>query len=273
MSSFDDIAAAGRRIAEGQVVAVDNDAVWALWGDAAADEFVDQVQAIKSREPERRFGLTLPFSHVASYADYDRIHPGLHPLFTYPEDMTALLGGLAFLKLPADEAKLHGSSFSDVVVSYDRLGKPVLQNYDPTGKRNIELLVAEAIAAGANLPAATSMNASGEKEIVDHDRAAAFIGTYGLKAYIDSRAARLGTGSYAILDITPCGFELVREGNISVDIIRRLLDGYPFVIAADCKKAKGEPLGGFSGYYGKDLRSAIVAARQWNAIPSSSAHN
>lgn len=259
------IKAAAQHIASGEVVAIDNDSVWALWGNAADSRYVDTVRRIKGRDPNSRFGLTLPFQAVTQYANLDLIHPKLRALFEKPDTLTGLLGSLAFVRFPVRPDLIAGSLLESTVLSQDTQGRPLLQNYDPAGKKNVQMMVEEAMSLGVQLPAASSMNVSGNAEIMEMADAAEFVRDHALNnAYHDSNASRLGTGSYLILEATASGFCMLREGNISNDIVRRLLDGLPFDISPLCKRALGRPMTGLEGYVGADLRKAIIEARHWD---------
>lgn len=268
LSNRHDIAGAAQRIAEGKVVAVDNDSVWALWGDAGNPHFVQQVRTMKNRNPESRFGMTLPFEAVAGYVDLDRVHPGLHQYFHNPVLLTDLVGSLAFVRFPVSRREIARSTLNDAVISYDRFDEPVIQNYDPTGKANVQLLIAEALGQGAILPAASSMNCSGEAEIMTTEKAHTFIKKHSIKdAIADSRASRVGSGSFAILDVNHTGIQLVREGNVSAGLMGRILQGLPYSPSSTCRASAGQPLDGFADLNGPGLRQAIIEARGWHILP------
>jgi tRNA A37 threonylcarbamoyladenosine synthetase subunit TsaC/SUA5/YrdC len=267
LSNTHHIYAAAEHIALGEVVATDNGTVWALWGDAAHHKFVEGVHRIKGRDPQSRFGLTLPFSIVFQYADLSRINPELHFLFENPDKLTDLLGGCAFVRFPVSPAAAENSPLVDEVLSHDKYGLPILQNYDPSGKANTELLVISALEQGARLPAASSMNTSGNPEITTVEGAVEFVRDHSLShAYIDTGAVRLGTGSYFIVEADERGFTLRREGNISNDMVERLLVDLPFTISPDCKRAAGQPMDGLSEYRGSELRQAIIETRGWDKL-------
>lgn len=258
---------AALRIATGNVLAVDNDSVWALWGDAANEKFVTDIQRIKGRDPNSRFGVTLPFEAVAAYADMDRIHPDLQKLFATPQKLTDLVGSLAFVRFPVSQHAIEGSPFGETVISHDVHQLPILQNYDPTGKLNIELLVQNAITHGATLPAATSMNNSGQGEIMTLPEAGEFIHEHMLShVLVDSQASRAGIGSYAILEVSSGGIQLIREGNISAGLTERLLHGLPYSVSPACKKSIGDPMDRFKHYRGADVRAAVIEAREWDKL-------
>lgn len=262
LSNHKHIEHAALQIAKGKVVAIDNYSVWGLWGDASNELFLHEIKKIKSRDSRRPFALTLPFNDIVQYADLSHMHPGLHHLFTSQDTLKNLLGGIAFVRFPIMESSIDDFPFNKKVLSYENSTTPYLQNYDPSGRCDLELLIKKARALGAILPVASSMNISGEHEITSAEDATEFIAKNNIStALYDTNAQRAGYGSYTILKLNKQGFNLHREGNVSNDIISRILHEYPFDVSEDCKRSCGKPFDGFHDLKGAMLRTAILESR------------
>lgn len=242
-SAITDLEKAVALMKEGVPLAIDNDAVWGIWGDACNESFVETVLRIKNRPPDRTFGLTAPFETVLPMVDMGRLHPDARPLFADSSGLLIkeLLGAIVFVRFPGDYAKIKESGLPATVVSYeDQTNLPVLQTYDPVGKNNLHKLLELARKAGIIYPCASSLNCSGQKEIIDHDEALKFVERFDCDVAVmtDSAALHHCRGSYTIIEFNTIGIQVVRQGNIGKDIIERILSGYgPVYEAEQCKPA------------------------------------
>jgi hypothetical protein len=77
------------------------------------------------------------------------------------------------------------------------------------------------------LPAATSMNSSGEPELVEQEAALEFCRIHGVSIFLgDSESKRHVIGSFPIIQVDKLGIKLVREGHFPSIIFRHLLRGW-----------------------------------------------
>jgi|GEM_PF-3032650 len=237
-----DILSAGKLMAEGRAIAVDNSSVWAIWGDANDSNFIYEAQAAKQRDPNKTFGLTLSSAHFIEMIDKESLSPAVQELISDPNYFAELIGGFAFVRAPANILKLAEYSIPHSVVSIDFSNYDVkIQNFDPVFSPNmrqlIEVASQEKRTAGkpAFIPAVTSLNPSGTQELVCKEDASAFAIANGLPILNNANASRLSIGSFPILEI---GTDVVlkRRGNIADNLLEDMLYELPYRVDPDVIK-------------------------------------
>jgi tRNA A37 threonylcarbamoyladenosine synthetase subunit TsaC/SUA5/YrdC len=234
----EDLRVSAGLIAAGRALAVDNRGlVWAGWGDANNPKFIDEIRSIKKRDARSPFGLTLPSEFALQLVDMSRVSEHIMPLLE-PKTMTERFGGLLFMRLPADETKLSGLQIPEAVTSYNTLGEPVIQNYDPTGNTPIYDLLKAAYTIKAEetheylLPAVTSLNPSGVDEYMYAGQAIPFAREHNTPILRDPYLEReaKAKGSFAIIDLTDDYPRLARKGNLDDAILLDLFEGFDLQI-------------------------------------------
>ncbi|PLS81187.1 hypothetical protein CYG49_02540 [Candidatus Saccharibacteria bacterium] len=261
----------------GQALVVDNDCVWAVWGNPEDPRFLKEVERLKGRDPNRPYGLTISTAQFLELADLDRVDPSVRPLLEDAEELAARLGAMTFIRMPGKQTKIVEWGMPASLVSRDDKNYPVVQNYDSAGKADVAQLLELARqdgpgGKGIRFPAVTSLNRTAQSEIIEPEEAITFSREFSLPVIADEQAKRCGTGSYAIIEFNEQGMCLLREGNISNDLLRRLLHPYPLHISPEVKKAKGEPFDGsgipeLKGLVGAELRIALLHHFGWDRCP------
>jgi len=221
-----DSAARGRATelaVQGKPVGLYNVAVSAILGDGKNRAFVDAVATIKGeKRGQRPLAACLPTERFVEILDPEKISESLHAKFLDARDLAARTGSLCFFRAPITE--VAAETLPPSMVS--RLdGVPVIQNWDATGHQPTNLLLAQMRNAGIEYPAITSMNVSGQPEIVDQHEAIQFSQEHGLPIFLtDEKTNPHVVGSYTILELNQSGLKLLRAGNIPVDMLRIVLD-------------------------------------------------
>lgn len=265
-SKVPDIREAAWVMSAGEALAVDNDLVFALWGDGANPLFKGRVAAVKGSEANKPFGLTLPNSKFLEYVDPGRLSPDVIKLFEEPELLTNRSGALIFWRLPGrPEVE---DVLPQTLWSRDLDGLPIVQNWSPEGKSNITDMLAVATGLGIEHPAVTSLNTTKQPEIIDPDKARLFARQHGLGLVTDSRAKRLMGGSYPVVIGDKEGLHVVRgrSGAVGTLILSRLMAGYSLDWAESTDVSPGWDSPELEEWQGPDLRSALLSMLGWTAI-------
>lgn len=221
-----------------EAVVVDNDSVFAIVGDALTendcDPFAQAVAYIKeSSNLEKVFGSMLSTEEIVQLANPDLMSQETWEALKSSQDT---LSGLAFVRFPISREAV--ACLPSSVVSHDAsTGIFWMQNYDPEFKTTMKNLIDTARMQGLALPIITSLNRSGEKEIIDPFHANDHIRGMGLPVLHDSEASRLARGSYTIFEFGPAGIILRREGNINTEIFKSILAENSIVVPADVRRS------------------------------------
>jgi hypothetical protein len=108
----------------------------------------------------------------------------------------------------------------------------------PDGHPSISALVREFKEVSVNLPGASSMNVSGQPEIVDQEEALEFSRDHGIPYLLqDPNPSHKAEGSFPILNIGPDGVILLREGHFPGELFQDLL-GYGEIDLSHAKTAE-----------------------------------
>lgn len=262
-SSVESVSTAAELMTAGEAVAVDNDLVFAIWGDGASPRFKEQVAAVKGSEANKPFGLTIPNEKFLQYVDQGRLAPDIAGLFEDPERLTSLSGALLFWRLPGRKEIMN--YLPNTVWSLDQQGLPIVQNWSPEGKANIFGLLEKASELGVEHFAATSLNTTKEPEITDADKASAFARVHDLAILTDTAAKHVMSGSYPVVAGSTEGLHIVRGRPRAIGsiIISRLLDGYPLKWQESDNIQPGYDCPELKGTRGAEARLALLSILGW----------
>lgn len=211
-------------IKEGYCVGVFNRGVCALWGDGQNSNFYTQVLKIKGeKRGQKPLATTLRTKEFISFIDKTKVPVFLHEIILNPEKLVSRIGSLCFVRAPIKQNL--AKKFPSYLVSKTENETFEMQNWDAYGHdpthKFIELLRENNI----NLPAVTSMNLSGEPEIVDQKHGIEFAKKNRIKMFlIDEKDPGKIKGSFTILSITQDGLILTRDGNIPGHVFPHLLE-------------------------------------------------
>lgn len=211
-------------VKKGFPIGVYNRGVCAIWGDGRNKEFIKKVAEIKGEERNSRpLAATLSTQEIVSLMDTSKIPETLLPIFSKAEELTARLGSLCFIRFPIKESAIKGLPSS--IISYSADGTAILQNWDPDGHNVVHLLVQEMRKHLVLFPAVTSMNISGQPEIIDQDDGIKFSREHKIPLFLyDLRDKGAVKGSYTIFSLDSKGVKLVRDGNIPAHLFAHLLE-------------------------------------------------
>ena len=212
-----------RLMGAGQAIGSFMRGVCAILGDGGNPAYLDTVVRVKGeRRRTQPLAALLEAAVLVPLLDPAKIPADLHAIFLDPAELSARLGSLCFIRLPVTEAAAR--HLPPPLVSRLADNTPIIQNWDPAGHAPARELFQFARACGVAYPAGTSMNRSGQFEIVDQDAGQAFTAEAGLPFFLtDPRDQRIVRGSYTILGVTPGGVSIVREGNIPGTLFDLLL--------------------------------------------------
>lgn len=225
---------AAQRVARGEPVAFENGGVMAIWGDGRSDKFIKTVWSIKGEGRKGRpMALTLKSKDFVKLIDHQQIHPSQRAKLKDYDRLTRTSGSLFFWRVPINSVAV--GNLPGHVVSEDA-GIYVIQNWDPVGHKPAENFIREMEQIGIVLPAITSLNVTGEPEIVDAGEAEIFCREHGIFLLLDSNDKRVRKGSYPIVQASLEGLKLVRHGNIPHEIIESVLEETVNTIGAKDRK-------------------------------------
>lgn len=219
---------AARMIADGDLVGVFNRGVNAIWVDGQNLEAVGKMQTVK-REAKggRPVALTIGFDRLTTMIDSDVLTDEVRRFLMATEDIKDHLGSLCFLRVPLKDEYTQVVPFSSL--STDAQGRYWIQTWDPFGHESTEDLIKIAESLGVEFPAVTSMNISGQPEIVDQNEGEEFSRKGGIPIYLrDPRIHDRIKGSYTIITLGENGVEVTRDGNIPHRILKPIFGGLSF---------------------------------------------
>ncbi len=207
---------------KGEPIGIFNRGVCAIWGDGRNIKFYESVTQIKGEERGKKpLATTLRTKDFLAFIDKKSVPRFLRHMLN-AQDLAARIGSLCFLRIPIGEK--FAKSLPHYVLSKSK-GVYEMQNWDayghnPTGKF-IDLLINNKI----TLPAVTSMNYSGDPEIVDQAKGIKFSKEKGIKMFLtDEKDPGIVKGSYTIISIEKNGLRLVRDGNVPGHVFTHLLE-------------------------------------------------
>lgn len=251
---------AARLVSQGEVVGVFNRGVNALWLDASNPKAVKELYRIKG---EARIGrpvaLTISFDQFISLINIDYLTPEVQEFLKLSENIREELGSLCFLRAPLKPSAVQDLPKS--AIGFDEQKNGWLQTWDPHGHVLTEDLIEKVKKQGVKFPGVTSMNISGEPEIVLQDEAVLFCKNKKISLFLKDPYAHPETlGSYTILTLSQKGIEVTRDGNIPVKIIQPILNQKLILDGAKLSKypQREFPLKMIEGLNAKGIRMAIL---------------
>lgn len=262
LSDAEAVDKAAGKLASGELLAVDNDWVHALWLDAASLVAKQKLQVVKGSDANKPYGLTVPHHQFLEYVAVDRLRRSDWELFEAHE-LTARTGALVFWRLPGRKEVENDLPPSLWSRGADRL--PVVQNWSPEGKPNIEYLLARASLRNVGHLAVTSLNTTKDPEITQPAEAKAFAYRHRLALLTDYRAKRLMHGSYPVMEADKDGIRIVRGRPQSIGslILTRLLNGYTVDSSISANVHPGWDNSVLADSKGAQLRRKILLLAGW----------
>jgi tRNA A37 threonylcarbamoyladenosine synthetase subunit TsaC/SUA5/YrdC len=215
--------AAARMVKEGAIIGASFGTVYGIIGDGESPDLGQRVAQIKG---ERRIGrplsTCLPARRFSQLLDPGEIHPALRGLALDGHALSRTLSSLAFVRAPIHRSVVHDVP-ADLVSRTDDV--PYIQSVDPGGLPGIRSLMASLWRQGVRFPAITSMNRSGDREIIARDAAFEFSRAHQLAALVVPKSlAQRAQGSFTILEINLAGVRAARHGVIPIAVLQRLMD-------------------------------------------------
>jgi tRNA A37 threonylcarbamoyladenosine synthetase subunit TsaC/SUA5/YrdC len=213
---------AAQIVTDGAVIGASFGTVYGLIGDGDSTGLGEKIAQIKGQERiGRPLSVCLPARRFSQLLDPAQIHPKVRDLALDGHALSRTLSSLAFVRAP-----IRASAAQDLpkdLVSYvDSI--PYLQSLDPSGLPRVRSLMSHLWRHGVPLPAITSMNRSGEPEIVTQVEAQSFATTHQLGALMaPGPGAKRASGSLTILEVGPFGLRAARHGVIPIEVLHRLV--------------------------------------------------
>lgn len=223
LNRLEDRLKAARLLSEGELIALFNRGVNAIWLNGSNPKAVAQVPKIKgAKRIGRPLALTIPFAKLLKVTDLEKISSDGRKILEDSKNLSQELGSLCFIRVPAKPSSI--SSLPECAVFKDGEGEYWVQSWDPHGHPFTEHLLKTAYNLGVKFPVVTSMNNSGEPESVSQEEGERFCENKGIKIYLrDENADLVLVGSYSIITFTKEGIELTRDGNIPGKVLEKLL--------------------------------------------------
>jgi hypothetical protein len=206
--------------------------VCGLWADGQQEDGVEAIYRIKGEQRGGRpLSTTLSAPAFIEKLDPDKISPSVSRLILDERELAARLGSLCFIRAPIrQEVK---DSLPDRTVSQSDDGTYWIQNWLPDGCSSALSWMHSLRKANVTLPAATSMNISGEPEIVDQKKGQEFCAANEVPVFLaDPQNPGRVRGSFPILRVDHEGITLIREGHFPVNLFRSLLSGWDIDLSA-----------------------------------------
>jgi hypothetical protein len=214
---------AARMVRDGSVIGASFGTVYGIIGDGQSPQLQEEVAQIKgAARIGRPLSACLPSRRFSQLLDPDQIHPAVRGLALDGHVLSRTLSSLAFVRAPIRRAV--ADEVPPCLISY--VGEvPYLQSVDPGGLPGIRSLIATLWRGGVRFPAVSSMNRSGEREIVTRPAAVDFSEGRELPALVvPKQVTQRAQGSFSILEMGPEGVRAARHGVIPIDVLQRLIE-------------------------------------------------
>lgn len=246
---------------KGEAIGVFNRGVCAIWGDGGNPKFYEEVIRIKGeKRGERPLATSLKTEEFQSLIDKNNIPAFLHNIFLDPKKLVLRTGSLCFIRAPIK--KEIGEKLPPHLVSKSSNGVYEMQNWDPYGHDPVNKFLDLMVKNDIKYPAVTSMNISGEPEIVDQEKGIEFAKKVGMKMFLtDEKDTGRVKGSFTIISISKDGLQLTRDGHIPGQVFNHLLENVLDVsnsIPAKFPQIKF-PKNFFKGISPEDTREKILS--------------
>lgn len=214
---------AARLLYRGGVIGFYNRGVNAIIVDGENKKAVKRIKTIKGEGRNGRpVALTIGFEVFLKMVDTSNLTDEVKEILEL-RDLKKDLGSLCFIRAPLHE-RFKGEVPAEALL-IDDAGDAWIQTWDPHGHDYTEDLINQTLKLGVKFPAITSMNVSGNPEIINQDEAELFCKDHNIDMYLrDENANSKLKGSYTIIALEKRGTRLVREGNIPSWIIEKILN-------------------------------------------------
>lgn len=205
-------------------------------GDAGNPDFVAWTTRSKGEgRVGRPLATILPAQEVVPMIDPQGLPAALRHIVLDPAELVARLGAMVFIRLPIRESAAR--TVPSWLLSRGADGRPLFQFMDPHGYDPVRRFMEALKQEGVRFPGGSSMNVSGQPEVVVREQGIAFAREKGIPLFLADRISPIGiTGSYPILLFGPDRVSLVREGPVPGWVFERLLE-HP-IDTAETKAAK-----------------------------------
>lgn len=220
--SREDRKKAATEVAKGNAVGIFNRGVCALWFDGGNNKAVKRIWKIKGEGRKGKpVALTLDLEEFIPMIDTDFLPDDVKTLIVSP-DFKSRVGSLCFIRAPIKPQ--HQKSVPDHVKSFEPDGICMVQNWDAYGATPTEKFLNKVRNLGVKHPAVTSMNITGQLEIVDQKEGERFCKKNGIQVFLkDPKAHPKHVGSYTIFTFDRGGIRLERDGNIPGRLFEKIL--------------------------------------------------
>ncbi|MBI2040227.1 hypothetical protein HYT18_04075 [Candidatus Microgenomates bacterium] len=200
-------------LAKGEIGGIFNRGVCALWFDGGNLKAVRKIWKIKGEGRKGRpVALTIGSEEFVPMIDENALSEKVRNLL-YAPDFKQRVGSLCFIRAPLKAS--YQNLLPDHAKSFEAEGICMIQNWDPHGHDPTEQFLDEARRLGVKHPAVTSMNITGEREIVDQNEGKNFCQDHHIPIFLnDPQAHPKHLGSYTIFTFGAHGIRLERDGNI-----------------------------------------------------------
>lgn len=227
--------AAAKLLSAGEIIGIFNRGVCALWFDGGNRKSVKKVSTIKGEGRQSRpIALTLSLEEFIPMLDLDELPNSVKKLFR-SSDLKNKIGSLCFIRAPIK--KSFQKKIPDEAKSFNEEGICMLQNWDSFGHAPVEKFLNYVRKLGVKHPAVTSMNISGQPEIVNQKEGEIFCKNYSIPIFLkDERSHPDHLGSYTIFTFQKNGIKLERDGNIPGFLFKYIF-GLP-IYTKDAKSIK-----------------------------------
>ncbi len=179
----------------------------------------------------RPVGTILTASAFIDMLQPDRIAPSARTLMLDGQVLASRLGSICFIRAPM-KAELS-ESLPDRLFSKTDDWTYWIQNWLPEGCRPASPWIDAMREKDILLPAASSMNVSGEPEIADQEEGRAFCEAKGVPIFLaDPENPGRARGSFPILQIDEERIRLLRSGHFDPNLFRTLLAGWDIDISS-----------------------------------------
>lgn len=198
--------------------------VCVLWIDGENCAATEAIYRIKGeRRVGRPFGTVLQAAAFVELLDENKLPASLRNVLLDADELAARLGDLCLIRAPitTDAAEKLPPS----MVSSTPDGTYWLQNWIPFEHQAVCLLVETMRKQNVTLPAVTSMNISGQAELVEQGAGIEFCQAHRIPLFLaDPANTGIIRGSFPIIQVDQTGITLVREGHFPGFLFRYLLD-------------------------------------------------
>ncbi len=198
--------------------------VCVIWIDGENPEAAETVYRIKGeRRVGRPSGTVLHAAAFVEMLDVDKIPASLRNVFLDTDELASRLGDLCLIRAPITKDAAERLPASMVSRTPD--GTYWLQNWIPFEHKAACLLLEAMRRQNIRLPAVTSMNISGQPELVEQEEGIEFCHTHEIPLFLaDPTDQGIIRGSFPIIQVDQTGITLIREGHFPGFLFRYLLD-------------------------------------------------